>query len=586
MYMIGWFSWLSPNYENHEVIMLRHAPDRKPSAATFARTIITLLALLAPVAVSSCSLALDHDTAQCRVDADCRARGAAFDGLLCGPQGVCVKEGGCSTNQDCITANNGEPYICRASDRACISLKSPECPLLQVDAKDLANDETIWLGGMTVLASLNPDEIAYAVWNENTTELARRDFRDVAGWLPPSSPGKPRRPIGIVYCDDTTSPDIALKAAHHLVDDVKVPAMFCCNDSSTLIDIAQKVTIPAGVLIASPANASPLITSLDTHNPRLVWRFTNLATEPNIGLSVFVPQVLEPKVRAIPGLLQPTDPIRVALLGSSQAGPNAAANVVFSSLKFNNGKTATQNGANFKQFNYGDPTAADFKAAAASTVATLITFRPHVVIFLGETTELTDTVGAIEAKWPPAEAFKPFYASDDAIFPAIYDVVGTNVDFRHRFFGTTAWIAPGLIDTYTSRYQAAFKDGSPPPSYIAGGYDAFYELAYSISTIGSDPVDGVHIARGLEKLLPPGQPINVGFERIFDAFAALGAGRRIDFTGAVGPLDFDPNTGDAAFDASVFCLDVDTTGKASKSIDSGMIYHALTKTLDGTLTCP
>jgi hypothetical protein len=125
------------------------------------------------------------------------------------------------------------------------------------------------------------------------------------------------------------------------------------------------------------------------------------------------------------------------------------------------------------------------------------------------------------------------------------------------------------------------RSAAPSPSY-----DAFYTLAYAVQAIGAGPVDGLALARALERLTPPGPRIEVGPSGVLEAFQMLRAGGRIDLEGAIGSLDFDPATGEAPIDYTILCFGVDEHGRAVPSVDSGLVYESKTKTLRGALRCP
>jgi len=117
-------------------------------------------------------------------------------------------------------------------------------------------------------------------------------------------------------------------------------------------------------------------------------------------------------------------------------------------------------------------------------------------------------------------------------------------------------------------------------------YDAFYVLAYAIYAAGDRPVRGSDIARSIARLLPPGQPIDVGPTGILDAFTALGEGRNIDLDGAATRLDFDMATGNTASDFAVLCVTTDERGVADDDIESGLVWRATTRRLEGRMSCP
>ena len=94
-------------------------------------------------------------------------------------------------------------------------------------------------------------------------------------------------------------------------------------------------------------------------------------------------------------------------------------------------------------------------------------------------------------------------------------------------------------------------DTSPAPAY-----DAIYAIVYA-AYAGSHDAAGIFgraIASGMSRIVPPGDAIDVGPLAIFQAFEALRAGRSIDLRGAATELDFNPKTGDAAFDLDILCV--------------------------------
>jgi hypothetical protein len=173
--------------------MLRNAGARRaPPHGTTLRCLRSRLGLvLASATVAStsaaCSLVFDLNATQCTIDGDC----AHFGGEYTCSAGVCVKPGGaggaggnpttsatsgggasttststgttsssgttdsgapeCTTNQDCITANNGAPFICRAG--SCQPLTHmPDCPFVIASADPTVNptDYLTWTGSSSV----------------------------------------------------------------------------------------------------------------------------------------------------------------------------------------------------------------------------------------------------------------------------------------------------------------------------------------------------------------------------------------------------------------------------------------------------
>ena len=99
---------------------------------------------------------------------------------------------------------------------------------------------------------------------------------------------------------------------------------------------------------------------------------------------------------------------------------------------------------------------------------------------------------------------------------------------------------------FTMRYNEVFSPKVTMATSPASPYDAYYLLAYAAVAAGDGPLDGPSLSRAIPRLLPPGDPLDVGSTGIFTAAAALRAGKNVDLAGAYGRLDFDvatdPNT--------------------------------------------
>jgi serine/threonine protein kinase len=99
-------------------------------------------------------------------------------------------------------------------------------------------------------------------------------------------------------------------------------------------------------------------------------------------------------------------------------------------------------------------------------------------------------------------------------------------------------------------------------------------------------ITGPALARALPRLLPPGEPIDVGPGGIFQAFSLLGSGKGIDLVGTTTTLDFDLATGDAPADFAVFCYAPGRDGGPPASVESGLVYRARLRRFEGALRCP
>src|SRR5262249_12353477 len=138
---------------------------------------------------------------------------------------------GCTDNRSCVAASGGKPAICRKDDGACVPLETDQCKVL-AEPGDVENDTTVWLGAMFPISQ--PDRASYGQRAGKAIDLARRDFAETTGGVPSLSPGRPARPLAVVLCDDRED---ATRAARHLVDDVRVPAIVGFSRSKEVLDL-------------------------------------------------------------------------------------------------------------------------------------------------------------------------------------------------------------------------------------------------------------------------------------------------------------------------------------------------------------
>jgi len=549
------------------VVML-HRNTRAERGARVPRPSGAILAA-AVTCACGCSLIVDKNANQCSTDSDC----AKYAGTICVDRACVVPSTGlppqCSVHQDCVDLD-GPGYFCRPSDRQCIALLSPECTTLH---GDYTNPGAIFIGSL--LPTTGPNR-SFGKPAENSIGLALDDFTNSANGLPPVPGSSQRRPLVLVGCDDSTDP---IAAAKHLTADLEVPAIIGAAFSGVTIKVATEVTIPAGTLLISPSATSVALTSLQDNG--LVWRTSPSDTLQADALSLVVPTV-EANVRSELGL-GPGTTIKVAIAHKGDAYGKGLTDTLEQKLTFN-GKPALQNAGSYMRRDYGDPDAGT--ARYETVIADILAFKPHILLLFGTNESVSDMFGPIEARWTgegPAVSYQPRYLfSDGGLLQELSDLVGTNNDLRLRVRGTVPGTGNSLYNAFLGWYQGAVTDGTSPDAFgTAGAYDATYLIAYSIVSLGGQPLTGSSIAAGFGKLVPPGSPVSVGSTNINDAFAKLSAGENIDFNGASGPLDFDLSTGEAPSDIQVWCLPRMPDGKAGPGTNSGQFYNAATGQLQG-----
>jgi branched-chain amino acid transport system substrate-binding protein len=312
-----------------------------------------------------------------------------------------------------------------------------------------------------------------------------------------------------------------------------------------------------------------------------VWRTVPTDRIQAQAISQLVSTKVEPQLRAT-GVLGASDTLRLAVVHKGDAYGTGLADVLFQELRFN-GKTPTDNGHDYLEIDYGDIGNPALAAAPASVVA----FKPHVVILAGTVEAVTDVLGPLESTWPGDLPYRPRYVMTDGTqTPEIWSIVGTNADLRRRILGTIFGANSTLYSRFQAHYRSVINDGSVAEQSSGGNYDATYLLAYATAAIGPG-ITGASLNEGLKRVVSKGGvPIDVGPEQISDALTALLGGQTIDFTGAAGGYGYDVATGEPVGDFQIWCIDVDASGAASGFLQSGLSYSATTGMLVGSAQCP
>jgi len=464
---------------------------------------------------------------------------------------------------------------CRADGR-CVRMDSEDCSVL-ASAADVASRDTVWLGAM--FPTKGPDAEAFGAACVNALDVARRDFADVSGGA-----GSQRRRFALVACDDSAD---ASRAAKHLVDDVRAPAVIGFRTSKEVIDLSTSIFLPSATMVVATLNQSALITDLVSapDQPRLVWRTIPSYAQSAPPVGAIVGQLFEPELRGA-GVVLPGAPLRVALLRLSTAAGRSFADAMFTTLRFN-GKSALENGADFREFTLGDPSRIESKADYESAVAGLLAFRPHVVVYMDGDYVLGNVLAPLEARWPAKERYRPRYASVGLQQRApFFQWIGKRRELRRRFLSVQLPSSLMPNAKFVHRYNELFSPKITDATAPGVVYDAFYVVAYAAHTLGVGPVTGLALSRAVRRLVPPGEPLEVGSAGVLRGFNLLDTGQSIDLAGAGTSLDFDLATGETKSDMVVTCIDADATGNAVGTRECGVVYHVATNSLQGSRTDP
>ncbi|MFC1643202.1 hypothetical protein ACFL5O_11050 [Myxococcota bacterium] len=102
--------------------------------------------------ITGCTVIVNADTAQCKTNADCHAKGPAFAETVCTASDICAQKS-CTDSSQC-KGSFGPLGYCRASDSICTRVPNePGFELMPEGALD--EGQAIVLGFMTILSGAN-----------------------------------------------------------------------------------------------------------------------------------------------------------------------------------------------------------------------------------------------------------------------------------------------------------------------------------------------------------------------------------------------------------------------------------------------
>jgi len=481
--------------------------------------------------------------------------------------------GGCVKNAEC-----GKGEICRKEQHRCVALATDRCTVL-AEPGDAEDDRTIWVGAM--FPNSGPEAALFGIPNTHAVDLARRDFVEATRGIPSHAADGPPRPLAIVACDDVQDPKTS---ARHLVDDVGVAAVIGFKSGSEAIELSRDVFIPSRVFVAA-VNSSAQVTQVPQprDEPRLVWRTSPASTLNAVPAARVVSDLLEPRLRKS-GVVTDARPLRVVFARPKSQYGLSMAEAIGKALSFN-GRSALANGDKFTQLVYDDPYSSDAHPDYAAVVDQLVALAPHVVIYADQEQLVDNVFAPVERGWR-ASGYRPYWVGvTDLAGKEILAFLGKDADRRRRFLGVSApETTPANVQLamhYSSEVEKITVNDTP-----AAAYDAAYLVAYAAYAAGDVPLTGSALGKAVARLIPPGEPIDVGPTHIFEAIDVLRRGGNVDLGGANTRLDFDVATGETAVDWVIQCAGIDTRGFASDVIESGVTFDATTGRLRGNLRCP
>ncbi|CAN5677291.1 hypothetical protein BH09MYX1_BH09MYX1_35690 [soil metagenome] len=520
----------------------------------------------------ACTFIVKSSEVQCETTVDCINRG--FPGAsTCSEDKVCVGPGvgGCTNNAQCTASNGGKAAVCsRATGAAvCVPVITTECTKAY---GPIERDDAIIIGSVLSLTGVNASTGAQSL---NGALLAQEEIANTVVGLPAIESGKPPRPIVIVSCDDQSDNTIAQTGASHLID-LGVSSIMGPAFSGLCNAVVNNVTSPKKTLVISASATSAALSGISPY----FWRTSPSDVIQAVPLERSLNEI-EDAYKTRNGLPSTTK-IKLAIGYKDDSYGQGLYNTITKTLKLNGFPIADASNATlFKPLQY--PGAA---ADQAKLVSDIVAFVPNVVALFGTNETITDVLLKIEASWPTTgNPPRPLYLfADGGEVPELITACKGNDALRTRIRGTVPGAKSSLFNQFAIRYSGKYSQ-SPDVFGAAGSYDSVYLIAYSIITLGTKPIDGTSVAKGLESMVG-GTKLDVGASNIKTAFQALGvAGGKIDIEGASGPLNFDLALHEAPSDIDVWCVGKDGNGDPA-FLSSGRFFDSAVGSMVGTYSCP
>jgi branched-chain amino acid transport system substrate-binding protein len=541
-----------------------------------------LLSAVVAIAVTgtACSFVLDYDTDQCVTTADCTAGAACTDGLCVLPSAATStgtgpgsggggQGSGCVSHSQCVADNGGLPYHCITPGEPCVSLLSEDC--IEIYPPDAFNDDDALVFGFA--ADLTGPLQAAATNKKHAVTMALEDIRKSQQAGLPIGANGGRRPFVAVICDDHTD---LTRAYTHLVDNLKVEAVLCGSYSDQCVEVAQSITIPAGVL---HLNWHGTTNFFEMDDDGLVFNYRINNKRGALPFAVQAQEV-EAQIRQERGL-QPGDKLKIASIHMGSSDFALYFDEVDKVLNVNGAPVLEQVGSYYKRYDgTDDPT------ATAAVADVLAEFQPDIII--GGWFGAGDLIIApIEDGWPAGQP-RPHYLliiQDSSIGPVVAARPDDDLIARVRGVYTFNPNKAALYNPFAGKF-ATWTDGLVPATFTETFYDAVFQLAYAyIIKRDVAVVTGKDLADGILRQNPPGvsKPVDPG--EVESTVTVLINNGDIDMEGVSGNLNFDPDVGDLLGQYESWCMGDDGSGGLTFT-HAGQFWDTVTEMMTGEFCCP
>lgn len=448
----------------------------------------------------------------------------------------------CDTNVECnrfttaggsgSIASGATPSVCVKATGRCAALGSLDCPRISGDFLD---------DGAVVIGTLLGGE-------DLTLERAALLAAEEIGALPAPKGGKVR-PLVVVGCNATVD---VTRAARHLVDDLRVPAIVGPTAGDDVMSITQQISKQGGTLLVTPTSPVSSISKLADND--LTWRVLPSDTQ-RAKLVIAQMNDLESVLRSTRALTT----VKLGVVHRADASGLSARDSISGKLIING--RFINDAANAANVSLDGYTA---KPGVASPLESVVakyagTFKPDLV-FVTAPEQVADLIVPLEAALTAGRVVnKPYYICTDAAktqaFLDAIDAAALPTDIRRRVRGVGVKPDTGsaaALDTFTAAFTQRY--GTKPSAFPAAlSYDAMYAVAFAIAATTDVAVSGASVAKGL-RALGVGDAFTIGADQSATIMESLAAGTSVSLRGTGSVLQWDPSGDLAGGTAEVWCI--------------------------------
>jgi ABC-type branched-subunit amino acid transport system substrate-binding protein len=547
------------------------------------------LAALCSSASLACSLLFNPPSArQCLVDGDCE-REPALRGRTCDVEfGICVEksaappaarlelDAACESTEACTRENAGAPALCRVPGTPCVPLGTPQCPLI---SGDWQAPNVLLLGsvGPQTQRVAQPPNIIHPAYFARLIDAMNLGVEEWQAELPRGLSFS-KQPIALVHCDSAGDQRQAQQVMNQLVNVVKAPLVFALIDADLAAVTEGALASDTAVLcVGCQSRAKD-----SSFAQGLLWR-GQPALEQQAALMAWRVSDLEQRLRRERPLANDAS-VRVAQFTQDSPSIVAFAERTRSSLAFNAGKSAQQNGADFVEIQTPEPATAPVNQLQIA--ARIAAFQPDIIVVGVDSDFTTYYLQMIEDAWPEGSP-RPSYilTSLNQELGLLAPIVGSNDDLRRRISGTGLYLDDDVRSNFRGFAERFRQKYGREPENTQMGYDAFYAAAYALVVADRDRgFGGSAVVRGFGSLAA-GPAIGVGPDDTRTGVTYLLAERSIDLVGTATRLDWDLTSGELTDDMGLWCLTRASDGGLVLEPNAGPRWQASSGQVAGSYGC-